>query len=72
MITKTRTRRKGEKTKLIIVRANEIETRMLKAKAKKFTGGNYSEFLRLAIMRWEPEPSDEEKRQEAHIKEYLK
>lgn len=72
MLTKTRTRKKGEKTKLLIVRANDIEQKVLKAKAEKFTGGNYSEFLRLAILRYDPEPSDEEKRQEEYLKKYLK
>lgn len=60
------------RNKLIIVRTDDIEAKLLQAKADKFTDGNYSEFLRLAIMRWEPELSDDEKRQNKHIRKYLK
>lgn len=56
----------------VIVRTTETESKLLKAKADKFTNGNYSEFLRLAILRWEPELSEEEKEQARQIKKYLK
>lgn len=60
-LPKLRNYSREPKTKALIFRVNSTEDRILKEKAAKYTGGNYSDFLRHAILRWEPELTDEEK-----------
>ena len=43
-----------KKTKNIIFRASEDELKLLKTKAQLLTGGNISEFIRDAILNYNP------------------
>lgn len=62
------TENKKNKTKTLVFRARDLEFRVLKAKAMKFNGGNYSDFLRDAILNWEPDANREEKKYAKYLK----
>ena len=51
----------GNKDKTVILRLDEFELHLLREKAKEYTGGNVSDLLRQAIVRWNPELTEEEK-----------
>lgn len=59
------------KSKAIIVRVDPLELSLLKKKAERWCGGNYSDFLRHAILRWEPELTKEEKAHEEALAKVL-
>jgi len=70
-LPKLRTNSRDTKDKGIMFRATKLEQAVLKEKADKFTGGNISDFLRHAIMRWEPELTKEEQLHEDRINRLL-
>ena len=49
------------KSKKFMVRMTEKEKLVLAQKADEYTAGNMSEYVRHAILRWQPELSDHEK-----------
>ncbi len=53
-LTKTRIYARNSETSNIAVRLNKNELKTLNRKAKKFTQGNMSEFIRQALLAWEP------------------
>jgi hypothetical protein len=53
-LTKTRIYARNSETSNIAVRLNKNELKTLNRKAKKFTQGNMSEFIRQALLAWDP------------------
>ena len=63
--------RKNQKSKSLIIRVTEHEFALLKEAADKYTDGNYSEYIRHAVARWNPKTVKltEEEKEYARITE---